>query len=180
MSDFQPGTFTINSSNWPQDQKFQDFATFLGLKFEKDKKGVTWPYSQKTAQKLEDLYRWGKVKAKSLEHDDVKGQVYRLTKKVGVNYIGETLLDRLWQHIQFDSRISQGEYKELERKEEKAKEVHDGKAITIEKSGGKKPVKTVPATIKPIRERNVQFRAVPAHEIYIINRRSKPIVTESL
>lgn len=178
--DFQPGTFTIRNDNWPHDPKFQDFVVFLGLKLEKDKKGVVWPYSDKVAQKVEDLYMWGKVKSNSLEHDDIKKTIYQLVKTVGVNYIGETLLDRLWQHTQFDSRLNSGDIKRLQKEEEKSKNINEGKKIKLEKSSNTPPEKSIPSTVKPIRERNVKFGWKPQNDIHIINKKPIKYITEEI
>ena len=62
----------LDLKQWPRNTRFQDFATFLGLRVEKDGKGIFWPYSNLTIQKLEELYKWGKVKSNSLNHEDIK------------------------------------------------------------------------------------------------------------
>ena len=172
----------LNTNRWPYDPNFQDFATFLGLKAERDGKGIIWPYSDKTAIKLEDLYKWGKIKSESFKHEDIKRVVYDLTKKAGVNWIGETLIDKLWQHIQFDSDIKNADYKQLEQKEQKIKEKQNqtGKEIKLDKSDEKKPKELMPATVKPIKMKHITYRVRPQNEIHIVNKRSKPLISEAI
>jgi hypothetical protein len=170
----EPGKFTINIEEWPLDPNFHDFAAFLGLPVEKDSKGTYWPYNKKVAQKLGEIYFWGKVKSKSLDHEKIKKVVYRLKKGVGVNWIGETLVNRLWEHIQFDTAIAKDDLKVIERLEKEASK-KEGKEVKMEKDKEGMPEKSKPSKTFPIKqERNVVFRIKPKEiEIKTTKRRPK-------
>lgn len=92
----------IDTESWPYNPKFQDFCTFLGFGAESDKKGVKWGHDKKTAEKIEEIYLWGRIMAGSADHEAIKETVYGLRQRLGQNWIGETLVDGLWQHIKFD------------------------------------------------------------------------------
>lgn len=95
----------IDMSGWPFNPNFQDFASFLGLPAEKDAKGVNWRFDEKTASKMQQIYLWGMIRSKSNDHDIIKKAIYELQRKVGVNWQGKTLIERLWQHTTFDTNF---------------------------------------------------------------------------
>ena len=145
MADLQPGTFSIETEKWPYDPTFQDFATFLGLNSKKDGKGTYWDFNDKTVERIKELYRWGIVNAKSVNPEEVKYHVFKLIKETGVNWVGETLVDKLWQHIQFDTNYKQ-KLDEVDRQiksetsDDRAKEVQE----YLTKRDNKEPTPEVP------------------------------------
>ena len=135
--------FDINE--WPFSPAFQDFADFLGLSSDRDAKGINWRYDKKTADKIQKVYIWGMVKAKTNDHEKIKEMVYNLQRKVGVNWEGKTLIDRLWQHTMFDTQFKKEVeklYQQIESKEEKKEE-----PIKVER-----PEKGILAEAKPLKK----------------------------
>ena len=149
MTDLQPGTFSFQPVNeWPFSPKFQDFADFLGLSPDRDAKGVNWRYDKKTSDKMQQIYTWGMVKAKSVDHDQIKEAVYSLQKKVGLNWVGKILVDRLWQHTTFDAQYKKEVaklYKQIETTEKK--ETKEEVKPQVER-----PEKLAPAESKPMKK----------------------------
>jgi hypothetical protein len=178
MADFAPGTFTVSRGNYPNDPKFFDFAGFIGMPIKQDSRGRTWDYGTKAIEKLEKVYTWGKIKARSLDHEKIKKEVFNLTKKAGVNWMGEALLDRLVQHISFDSSVKKADYEWLEKAHKESKIDDVGDEIKLDKSKEKKPEKGVPSTVKPIQERNVNFRIKPLVEEIKISKVRKTTLKE--
>ena len=135
--------FDINE--WPFSPAFQDFADFLGLSPDRDAKGINWRYDKKTADKIQKVYIWGMVKAKTNDHEKIKEMVYNLQRKVGINWEGKTLIDRLWQHTMFDTQFKKEVeklYQQIESKEEKKEE-----PIKVER-----PEKGILAEAKPLKK----------------------------
>ena len=93
----------LSTDEWPYSPKFQDFADFLGLPADHDAKGVNWRYDDRTAKKIEELYTWGRSKANTNDHDQIKLTVKNLTRGLGVNWVGKSLVDRLWQYITMEA-----------------------------------------------------------------------------
>lgn len=93
----------LSTDEWPYSPKFQDFADFLGLPADRDAKGVNWRYDDRTAKKIEELYTWGKSKANTDDHDQVKLVVKNLTRGLGVTWVGKSLVDRLWQYVTMEA-----------------------------------------------------------------------------
>lgn len=162
MSDFAPGTYTIpNSGGWPFSPKFLDFASFLGFNSNKDRKGVHWQYDEKTTNRIEEIYLWGRIMANSSNHEDIKETVYNLKREIGVNWIGKSLVDDLWQYIQFDSKFARkkneilkkalaekGEEKVENKKEEDKILPAAGKPINFKKSSEVPPQETKFKTVE--------------------------------
>src|SRR3990167_2638520 len=149
MSDSVVQYTRIDKDKWPYSPIFQDFADFLGLSAERDAKGMNWRHDQKTIDKIQKIYFWGMVKAQSNDHDKIKEIVYNLQRKVGVNWVGKTLIDRLWQHTIFDTsfkRQIEKLSKQIEANEQKeAKKIEE--PVRIER-----PEKGIPASTKPIKK----------------------------
>lgn len=145
------------SKEWPYNPNFQDFATFLGLPAERDFKGTRWNYDKKTAERIEEIYKWGIVKIGGFDHEKIKKVVYQLQRNVGVNWLGKSLVDRLWQYIQFDSGYN-GRLKELIQKKQKAT-LKDKDYLNLEsaKKALKKPQKAIPAETSPIKTKKVKY-----------------------
>ena len=122
--------FTIHlEDEWPYSPLFQDFANFLGLSAIKDGKGVWWGHDQKVKDRIKEIYQWGVVQSESKDMDKVKIKVYELIRSIGTNWTGQTLVEKLWQHLQFDSsykaRIDMLSAQiEEDKKEEKLQEVN--------------------------------------------------------
>lgn len=95
---------SANQDEWPYSPKFQEFANFLGLPATKDAKGVNWRYDKKTAEKIEELFAWGKDKSGSEDIVDVMLAVRALQRDLGVNWKGKTLVDHLWGFIKLDTK----------------------------------------------------------------------------
>lgn len=152
----------VENDQWPYNPNFQDFVAFLGLPAEKDSKGTRWNYDQKTAQRIEELYKWGIVKVKSFDHEKVKEVIYNLQKKIGTNWIGKSLVDKLWQYIQFDSNYSQKIVEMLNRK--KAEQIKDQDYIDLEQVDKrlKKPEKEQPSEISKIKMRKTEYKTYNA------------------
>ena len=170
---------------WPYNIKFQQFATFLGLTTEKDAKGVKWPHGDLMAKKVEDLYLWGKINSNSIDDDDIKKAVFDLQRRIGVNWIGKSLIDKLWQHVKFDTKVKPTE-KQIESLRKKEREIEkestnvgeEVKIATGEKGEALKG--KPPSTIQSIAERNVAYEIRKENEIIITNKRTRALVSEPL
>ena len=159
---------------WPFSPAFQDFADFLGLSPDKDSRGINWRYDKKTADKMQKIYVWGMIKAKTNDHEKIKEIVYNLQRKIGTNWEGKTLIDRLWQHTMFDAQFKKEVeklYEQIETKEEEKKE----EPIKVER-----PEKGIPAKVKPLKKIEKVERAM-RNEMEIKQspvKESKPIPIE--
>lgn len=111
-----PLSFSIGKGDKELDPRLYDFMSFLGL-VEQDAKGADWNFGRKIGEKVERLYLYGKVMSKSDDHEDIKRVIYDLQRKVGVNWTGKTLVDRLWQHTMLDTSFN----RKLARLSEKKK-----------------------------------------------------------
>lgn len=156
MSDNAPGTFTIGNPNWPENVRFQDFSEFLGLSIKKDSRGTSWSYGQKTIDKVNEIFTWGKIKSKSQNLEDIKVKVFGLKRKVGTNFVGETLVNQLWQSIFLDSRFKITD-KDRERHVKVEKQllqdfVRTGEEVELEQSKEVSPEKGLVSETKPIKE----------------------------
>lgn len=142
MSDFAPGGFNVEDNMSFGNPKFHDFLDFLGL-VERDSKGTVWKVNDRNQKKLERLYTWAAYKAKSSDHDAVKQKLYELKKNIGVNWQGEALVDKLWEHTMFDRNFNR-KLEQFVTHQETPKEVKKEPKTVIEK--------TKPAEGKPVRE----------------------------
>ena len=97
----------LKMNEWPYSPKFHDFSSFLGLPAAKDSKGIYWRGDERTAKKMEDIYGWGKAKSKSKDHEDVKLSVKKLQGRIGVNWRGKLLVDKLWEYVRMDTQKTQ-------------------------------------------------------------------------
>jgi hypothetical protein len=102
MTDFKPGTFSIGRGDWRLDPKFHDFCDFLGL-LERDSKGINWKANSRLQDKLKHIYYWGAWKSKSSDHSKIKEAIYDLKRSIGTTFIGNSLVEELWQKTSFDS-----------------------------------------------------------------------------
>ena len=146
MTDSLTGFTRFEPDKWPFSPVFQDFADFLGLSPDKDARGVNWRYDQKTADKMQKIYVWGMVKSKTNDHEKIKEMVYNLQRKIGTNWEGKTLVDRLWQHTMFDTQFKKEVdklYKQIETNEEKKEE----EPVKVDR-----PEKGMPAEAKPLKK----------------------------
>lgn len=102
---------------WPYSPTFQKFATFLGLTATKDAKGVNWRYDRKTADKIEEIFVWGKKKSKSDDPIDVMLMVKKLKGELGVTFEGKKLVDHLWGFVRLDTKTIEAteEMKRIEK-----------------------------------------------------------------
>ena len=144
----EPATFAghtrFDINEWPFSPAFQNFADFLGLSSDRDAKGINWRYDKKTADKIQKIYIWGMVKAKTNDYEKIKEEIYNLQRKIGVNWEGKTLVERLWQHTMFDANFNR-QLRSLERKaqEEKENKVEKPRKVS-------RPTKSIPASSKTI------------------------------
>lgn len=141
MSDFTPGSFSVEDNMSFGNPKFHDFLDFLGL-VERDSKGTVWKVNDRNQKKLERLYTWAAYKAKTTDHDEIKNKLYDLKKSIGINWQGELLVDRLWEHTMFDKQFSRKLEQFVSHQEPPTPTVED-KVVTK---------KTAPAEGKPIKE----------------------------
>lgn len=164
-------------NKFPYNEKFRSFVDFLGLPTEKDGKGSRWPYREATAKKVEDLYMWAKVMSNSVDEGKIRKQIIKLRKAVGVNWIGESLIENLWQHIKFDSQYkpTKRQIEALQKKEKglDLKEKEYGESVEFEKNEEVKPKEELPAKLSPILQRNVKYRIKPKNEIKITKTRTR-------
>ena len=144
------GYTEFNIGDWPFSPKFQDFSTFLGLSAERDAKGINWRFDEKTSKKIEQIYVWGMLKAKSGDHDEIKKVVFDLQKKVGVNWVGKTLVDRLWQHTMFDTNFKKEIESFIKSKQKEIVEEQEQKEKEMEKKVDDRPQKGIPAPTKKL------------------------------
>ena len=168
-------------NKWYYDQKLRDFASFLGLVIDKDVRG----HDESLGKKIEDLYVWGKIKAKSINDEKIKEQVFALQKSVGTSAIGKTLVDKLWQHVKFDStyKPTKKEIDSLIKEEQRLKDVLDRFGEDVELPSSKTeetPEEKPPATIKPISDKSVSHDIEPKHEVKITETKTKPLKTEPI
>lgn len=101
MADTGRSTY-LGLDEWPYSPKFQKFAHFLGLSAEKDAKGVF--FDRRLGKKLEELYVWAKKRTGSEDDLDIYTAVKQLQMDLGYTERGESLIHRLWQYIQLDSK----------------------------------------------------------------------------
>ena len=121
MADLAPQTFSIGEGDWHYNPKFHDFATFLGLN-ERDAKGVNWKADKTTREKMGQVYLWGALKADTDDHQKIKAEIYKLQRAVGINWVGKSLVDRLWQHTVFDQDFKKKLQRVGSKDEQPAKE----------------------------------------------------------
>ena len=150
MTDSLTSFTRFEPDKWPFSPSFQDFADFLGLSPDKDAKGVNWRFDQKTADKMQKIYVWGMVKSKTNDHEKIKEMVYNLQRKIGTNWEGKTLIDRLWQHTMFDTQFK----KEVEKL---YKQIESNKEEKEEPVKVDRPKKGIPKEASPINERKVKY-----------------------
>ena len=150
----EPTTLTgytgFDIGSWPFSPKFQDFATFLGIPAERDAKGTNWRFDEKTSKKIEQIYVWGMMKAKSGEHEDIKKAVFDLQRKVGVNWVGKTLVERLWQHTMFDANFKREIVNFVKSKQKEAVKEQEKKDEDMERKVDNRPQKGIPVPIKKL------------------------------
>ena len=119
-----PATLTdhtrLSTDEWPYSPKFQEFATFLGLPADKDSKGINWQHDKKTADKIEQIYAWGKARSKSDDPVDVMIAVKQLTRDLGVTFRGKPLVDHLWGWARLDTKSIRLEEKQEGIEKEKS------------------------------------------------------------
>lgn len=140
MTNYAPLTFSIGRGDYEIDPRFHEFANFLGLKT-RDAKGTNLKYDTRTLDKLKEVYKWAVVMSGSEEPDNVKTKVYELQRKVGVNWVGETLIGKLWQSVQLDSKYRNKVEKLSEKKEKKIRE--EPAEDLRSKVGKQEPIKEV-------------------------------------
>jgi len=121
-----PTRETRVSDDWPNSPKFQEFATFLGLPAEKDARGINWRHDKKTAQKIEEIYAWGKLVSDSEDPVEIMLSVKQAIRDLGVQVRGKTLVDHLWGWTQLDSK-AQGLRNQIDKidKEKQLYELYD-------------------------------------------------------
>ena len=110
---------------WPYSPLFHDFATFLGIPTLKDPKGTYWRGDKKTADKIEEIFAWGKRASGSKDPVDVKLAVKALIRHLGVTRKGKELVEHLWGYLRLSheqERITKEMKLYEERKE--VKETH--------------------------------------------------------
>src|SRR3990167_248315 len=146
---------SILTDEWPYSPKFQDFSRYLGMEGSRDGKGVSWSHDFRTAKKIEEIYVWAKKKAKTEDHNQVKMATYQLQKKLGVNWQGKTLVDRMWEYLRLETDV------EDMKEEIKTIKHPDNRPIDEARLNGKeyqmmnkmeKLKKSLPAPTKPVKE----------------------------
>lgn len=164
----------ISGNDWPYNPNFQDFATFLGLPVERDFKGTKWNHDQKTAKKIEEIYEYAITKSGELDHNKAKKNIYELIKKIGVNWTGELLVNKIWQHIQFDSTYK-SKVKEMVEKA-KVKEDKNKDYLVFEKSKELlfKPEKGIPSETKEVKFKKSKVETFDSN-IHITHKRSPKV-----
>ena len=180
MPDLQSGTFSFQPVNeWPYNANFQDFATFLGLPAEKDAKGLRWNHDQKTAKRIEEIYKYGIVKSGKFDHEAVKKQIYSLIRKVGVNWTGELLVNQLWQHLQLESDYLGKLGKMMEKKTQARNVGKDYLEMDLADEALKKPEKSKIGRTKQVEYKREKPETYDS-DIEIENIRGKKPKTEFL
>ncbi len=95
----------IEPNEWPYSPKFHDFANFLGLSGAKDSRGIYWRGDEKTAGKVEEIYKWGQASSGSDDHTRIKTQISKLQRNLGTNMRGKSLIDLLWQYTAMNTQV---------------------------------------------------------------------------
>ena len=120
-----PSTF-LSPEPWQrliaESRRFKALADYLGFPFEKDGKGVYFPYSNRVVEKLEELFAWGKEKSNGEELFDILSAIKDKVDKTGLNLQGESLLRRILLDIEFEKSTKAEDKETTEKKaDEKAK-----------------------------------------------------------
>ena len=182
MSDFTAGKFSIENVNWPDNPRFQNFAGFLGLSLEKDSRGTHWPYRQKVTDKVNEIFTWGKIRSDSQDLEKIKKEVFKLKRSVGTNFIGETLVEQLWEFITFDSKskITDKDRQQHQEKELKIlKEfVKSGEEVKLEQAKVEKIKARSLSKVKPVKQMRTKIEKFEGSPVKIIKTRSKPVKEE--
>lgn len=129
MADLATRTF-IENFDWPVSPEFKEFSELLGLRAERQGKGINWPAGknlsnfdrQKLIKELEILYSWGKERAKKDNVLDAFLELKKFKEENGIRTEGLTLVQELRQAIRF-KELS----KETQAETESAKEVSQEK-----------------------------------------------------
>lgn len=154
----EPTTLTgytrLDLDSWPINPSFQDFANFLGLTAKKDSKGTYWDFDEKTIDKIKKVYFWGMVKAQTNDHEKIKEAVYDLQRKIGTNWEGKTLVERLWQHTMFDTNFKSA----VEKLSKQIEANEQQKKTKEERPKVNRPQKLQPSETKPVKMKNIKYK----------------------
>ena len=100
--------------------RFRTFAKFFGFGPVRDSRGVTWPNvrdREEIIKSLEEIFVWGKKKAKSEAIEDVIPKVKERIDNLGTNLTGRELIHKILMDIRW-SKISETDGKAETKSEE--------------------------------------------------------------